>query len=178
MHIVLGILGTIVTILVLLKRMDDNGIDIGWLNPFSWQRRRAWQQKAADPTIYSIEDPMEAAALLAFAVAKLGGEVSREEKQQLISLYRSEFSLSLKAATELLLSSSYLYGRGDELNNNLEKVLNPSLESFSTSQAQSTLELLVKVVQIEETSSVIKEEFLRRVAAVFQNRFRAKGKWS
>ncbi len=178
MHIVLGILGAIVTILILLKRMDDNGIDIGWLNPFSWQRRRAWQQKASGPAIYSIENPMEAAALLAFAVAKLGGEVSREEKQQLISLYRSEFSLSLKAATELLLSSSYLYGGGSELKNNLERVLNPSLEGFSASQAQSTLDLLVKVAQIEGTASIPKEEFIRSVAAVFQNRFRSKGKWS
>ena len=121
---------------------------------------------------------MEAAALLAFAVAKLGGEVSREEKQQLISLYRSEFSLSLKAATELLLSSSYLYGGGSELKNNLERVLNPSLEGFSASQAQSTLDLLVKVAQIEGTASIPKEEFIRSVAAVFQNRFRSKGKWS
>ena len=86
-----------------------------------------------DP-IYSIEDPMEAAALLAFAVAKIDGEVSKEEKQQLIMLFQSEFSLSLKAATELLLSCSYLYGRGDDVKNNLDKILIGALILFPLSK--------------------------------------------
>jgi len=35
MHIILGVLGAIVTILVLLNRLADAGIDVGWLNPFA-----------------------------------------------------------------------------------------------------------------------------------------------
>ena len=128
-----------------------------------------------DP-IYSIEDPMEAAALLAFAVAKIDGEVSKEEKQQLIMLFQSEFSLSLKAATELLLSCSYLYGRGDDVKNNLDKILNRSIDSFSSEQAQSTLDLLVKVETIEGVDRNQKENFIRQVETIFQSQFRTTGK--
>ena len=40
MHIILGALGSIVTILYMLDRL---GIDIGGLNPFYWYRRRAFR---------------------------------------------------------------------------------------------------------------------------------------
>lgn len=61
MHIVLGLLGSIVTILYLLDRL---GIDLGGLNPFYWQRRRAWEKKYQGDPIYSVEDPMHVAAIL------------------------------------------------------------------------------------------------------------------
>ena len=35
MHVILGILGVFVTILILMNRLQQGGIDIGWLNPFS-----------------------------------------------------------------------------------------------------------------------------------------------
>ena len=59
MHILLGLLGTIVTILVLLYRLSDSGIDLGGLNPFSWRRQRAWRQKFAANPIFSLEDPVQ-----------------------------------------------------------------------------------------------------------------------
>lgn len=40
MHIVLAVLGSLVTILILLNRLKGLGIDFGWLNPFTWHRRR------------------------------------------------------------------------------------------------------------------------------------------
>lgn len=40
MHIVLGLLGTLVTILWLLYRLAEMGIDLGGLNPWAWRRRR------------------------------------------------------------------------------------------------------------------------------------------
>ena len=45
MHIILGVLGIIVTILILLSRLQENGIDIGWLNPFSCHRRRSYRKE-------------------------------------------------------------------------------------------------------------------------------------
>ena len=92
-------------------------------------------------------------------------------------LFQSEFSLSLKAATELLLSCSYLYGRGDDVKNNLDKILNRSIDSFSSEQAQSTLDLLVKVETIEGVDRNQKENFIRQVETIFQSQFRTTGKW-
>ena len=59
MHI-LGLLTLIVSILYLL---DRTGIDIGWLNPFHWHRRRAWSKQYHGDPIYSVEDPLHIAAL-------------------------------------------------------------------------------------------------------------------
>ena len=56
MHIILGFLGAVVTILVLFKRLSDAGIDIGWLNPFAWRRRRAWRNKYQGNPIFSLSD--------------------------------------------------------------------------------------------------------------------------
>ena len=62
MHIVIAILGSIVTILVLLNRLKSTGIDFGWLNPFTWYRRRQWKLKVTKNPIYAMENPMEAVA--------------------------------------------------------------------------------------------------------------------
>lgn len=72
MHI-LAILGAIITILILMRRLDDAGIDIGWLNPFLWRRRRKWRNQLEANPLFSIESPRDLAALLAVAVAKRDG---------------------------------------------------------------------------------------------------------
>ena len=62
MHIVLGLLGAIVTILVLLSRLADAGISLGGLNPFLWHRRRKWQNKMSGDPIFQVDHPMDATA--------------------------------------------------------------------------------------------------------------------
>jgi len=51
MHIVLGILTSLIAILYFLDRM---GIDLGGLNPFYWRRRRAWARKYGGDPIYAV----------------------------------------------------------------------------------------------------------------------------
>lgn len=60
MHVIVGLLGFLVTILYLLDRL---GIDIGSLIPFYWRRMRAWAAKYAGDPIYSVDNPMHVAAL-------------------------------------------------------------------------------------------------------------------
>ena len=70
MHLILGFLTAIVTILFLLDRL---GINLGGLNPFHWHRKRAFARKYGSDPIYSIEDPIHVAALLIIGAAKLEG---------------------------------------------------------------------------------------------------------
>ena len=60
MPAILGLLGTIVTILWLLYRLAEMGIDLGGLNPFLWRRRRKWKKHYEANPIYKIDSPMEA----------------------------------------------------------------------------------------------------------------------
>ncbi len=73
MHILIAFLGTLVTVFYLLDRL---GIDIGGFNPFHWHRKRAWPRQYHGDPVYSVEDPLQVAALLVLGVAKLDGVIS------------------------------------------------------------------------------------------------------
>ncbi|KPZ73792.1 MULTISPECIES: hypothetical protein [unclassified Pseudoalteromonas] len=77
MHVVLGVLGIVVTILVLLNKLQEGGIDIGWLNPFSWHRRRKFRKHHDLNPAFKLDSPMDVAALYMVAVAKIDGEMSK-----------------------------------------------------------------------------------------------------
>ncbi len=168
MHIILGVLGAIVTILILVNRLKDNGIDIGWLNPFAWKRRRAWRkQYHADP-IYALEHPMEATAATMLYLAKLEGDISKQQKASILSSFESVFHLSEKEATALFLSSSYLFNSRDVLSVDVEKLLKPSSEKFSEEQKRSAIELLTNLCKEEGDMNQEQKKALDKIALVFQ----------
>ena len=92
MHIIIGLLGSIVTILYLLTRLTSLGLDFSRLNPFHWRRRRAWAKKYQGDPIYTIEDPMQVAALLIVGAAKLDGDLTAEQKKMAMRQFESKFS--------------------------------------------------------------------------------------
>lgn len=145
MHIILGALGTIVTILILFNRLSDNGIDIGWLNPFLWNRRRKWRKKYQGNPVYKIENPMETTAILTLAVVKADGDMTKDDKNLLLSLFESKFKLTRKDAAGLLISSAHLVGDGTEVREDVKKFLSPSKASFTESQAESAISLITQV---------------------------------
>lgn len=177
MHILIGMLGSIVTILVLLNRLAQSGIDLAGLNPFLWRRRTKWKQKMQGDPIYLIESPLDATALLATATAKADGDMSSEEKKLLLNLFQSEFKVNKKNAAELLISSAYLLGNGEVIKQNLEKVLSPSLASFTQDQAESATILLDKVCAVDSAAEELKTEFVGNVKEIFSKAFTEKGKW-
>lgn len=177
MHIILAILGAIVSILVLMKRLSDAGIDIGWLNPFAWQRRRAWQKKYQGNPIFSLKDPLEVAALLATTLAKIDGEISKEEKAILLSLFQNEFGKSEKEASELLMSSVFLFGDGESAIAKPEKILEPALDQFSEEQAESVMSLLNAIKKIDKANEKLKDQFIKKIESAFSSRFNSNTKW-
>ena len=177
MHIILGVLGLIVSILILVNRLSDAGIDIGWLNPFAWKRRRAWRKKYEGNPVFALNSPLEVAALLATAVAKIDGDISREEKQILLSLFQEEFGKSEKEASDLLLSSIYIFGDGKDAISKPEKILQRSLDSFSPDQAASVAKLLNAVASLDQSNADEKSKFVSRVEKVFNDKFKKNGEW-
>lgn len=178
MHVLLGILGAIVTILILLKRLADSGIDLGGLNPFLWNRRRQWRMKVEGNPIHAISSPMELTALLMTATAKIDGDMSSEEKKALLSFMEKEFRLSKREAADLLIASAHMLGDGIALHKNLDGVVRPGLDNFSEVQARSALELLEEVCSIDSAGNELKTEFIERVRQIFDARFAPQGKWN
>ncbi len=142
MHIIIGILGCVITILILLNRLAEAGVDLGGLNPYLWNRRRKWRKQYQGNPIYKIESPMDATAILMLAAAKADGDLAKEDKAFLLQTFEQKFGLSKKDAAGLLISSSHLLGDGNEVRSNVQKFLKPSLEHFSPEQTQSALDLI------------------------------------
>lgn len=177
MHILLGILSALVTIIVLFKRLSDAGIDIAWLNPFTWRRRRAWHKSYQGNPIFSLSDPLEVAALLATTTAKIDGDLSSEEKTILLQLFQSEFRKNEKEASELLMSSIYLFGDGEDAMRKPDKILRTSLTSFSPEKAQSVMSLLKAISNIDQKNQAAKHAYVDKVEAIFDAHFKPSDQW-
>jgi hypothetical protein len=168
MHILLDILGTVVTILVLLKRLADAGIDLGGLNPFLWNRRRKWRGEYTENPIYRLESPMDATALLMAAVAKASGDITRDHKQMILSLFGSEFHLSKRDAASLLVASTHMLSAGEEASRNVAKVLAPSVGQFTASH---------RVANVDEALSETQTALLADLANALRSDSNDESRW-
>jgi len=177
MHIILGLLGTIVTILVLVNRLKGTGIDLGWLNPFSWAHRRRWRKKYnADPA-FMIENSLEAAAGLLYVTAKCTGEMTQEEKSFLLNAFENSFNLSNREASDLLSSCSFILKDEDEILNKVDKFLQPSLANFSDSQKRSTLSLVKELANLGDSPTDKQKDLINKISSVFDNKQPKKDSW-
>jgi len=179
MHIILGILGSIVTILYLVSEISEKGSRLGKLNlnPFAWYRSRKWQNKYhADPA-FSMDSPMEAVAGLLYVMAKCSGEITREQKECILEIFETEFRVGEREAIELLTSSSFLLKDEDKILENLKSYLKPSLAKFDAEKRASTLDLLQKVADCEGNRTSKQEEFMTKVAPFFQEASEPQRKW-
>lgn len=164
MHIVLGLLGSIVTILYLLDRL---GVDIGWLNPWSWRRRRAWAKKYEGDPIYSIEDPIHVAAILIVGVAKLEGDLSAEQKTAVLRQFEETFTLDRRTASELLGSATHLLGAPQVIGTQLDGVANRNRHTFKPDQAESMIEIIQQIATVGGAMSDAQREFVGELRSLF-----------
>ncbi|MFQ3251456.1 MAG: putative tellurite resistance protein B-like protein [Glaciecola sp.] len=163
MHIILGILGTAVTILILISRLKEGGIDIGWLNPFSWARRRRFRKEYLMHPAYTLESPMDVAALFMVAVAKSDGDITKGQKEKILSLFASEFKLNDAQASELFGASVHIFGRGDDVLDNPSRVLSRTMDSFSAQQVSSVLSMLEEVANAEGDPSESQKKLINKI---------------
>jgi hypothetical protein len=157
MHIVLAFLGSLITVLYLLNRLAEAGIDLGGLNPFLWRRRRAWRQMLEGDPVFTIEDPKEIATLLVVWVAKIDGEISSEEKSAIMAELQQGMSLTPRVAADLFGSSAFLLRDVSTLNAHLDRILNSSSSRFSEGQVESLLGMIERVAEIAGTTPVQRE---------------------
>ena len=177
MHIVLAALGTIVTILILLNRLSENGIDVGWLNPFAWKRRRDWAKKYHTNPIYTITSPMEVTGLLMIALAKSEGDMSAEQKQEIKKKFREVFHLDEDTSSALMTSSIFILKDNVELVKNMSKLLKPSIESFSQEQASSAVDLLIHIANFDSPATQFQQEIIESFKLSFKNQLNLSEEW-
>ena len=84
------------------------------------------------------------------AAVKADGDMTKEDKGNLLNIFETEFHLSPKNAADLLVSSVHLLGDGKELRQKIHKFLEPSKDSFSEEQAQSAITLVSRAAGVPE----------------------------
>lgn len=175
MHIVLGLLGSIVTVLYLLDRL---GIDLGGLNPFYWYRRRAFAKKYGADPIYSIEDPVHVASLLVIGAAKLDGDLTAAQKTIAREQFESNFSMSSREASELFGSAAHLLAAPQLLDSQLTKLVDKTSGMFSKEQVESLVEMMVKVASADGEMSPRQKEFVDGIGSRFVREEQHQGTWA
>ena len=163
MHILLALITAIATILIVLKRLADNGIDLAGLNPFLWRRRRNWRLQLEGNPVFSIDNPRDMAALLVAGVAKIDGEISAEEKHAIRNEFETTFSMSADQATELLASSAYLLRDGEVLRSQLASVLKRANEYLTGEQVDSLFEMMNRVALVDGAPTTQQVEYIAAV---------------
>lgn len=175
MHIVLGLLTSIVTILYLLDRL---GVDIGWLNPFAWRRRRAWAKKYEGDPIYSVEDPIHVAAILIAGVARLKGDLDAAQKQAILEQFRQKFSLDDQQSTELLTAATHLLGAPQVIETQLNGLADRHKNTFSGDQAESLLGMLRDVASANGEMNAAQRTFVDGMRGRLNAAPQAEGTWA
>jgi len=175
MHILLGLLGSIVTILFLLDRL---GIDLGGLNPFGWRRRRAWARKYGSDPIYSVEDPMHVAALLIIGAAKINGDLTAEQKKVAQEQFESNFSLDSRAASQLFGSAAHLLAAPQLIDTQLNVLADKNKSYFSQDQAESMVKMMIEVASADGDLTATQNEYIEGIRSQFVSVEKRQGTWA
>jgi tellurite resistance protein len=178
MHIILGALGSLVTILWLLHRLAEMGIDLGGLNPWAWRRRRKWRSTYEANPVFAITSPMELTALLIAATAKADGDMTSEEKQAILEIFRNDFHLDERDAASLLTASTHLLGRGEEVRDRLADVVRPARGSFTDAQAESAVDMVERIAAVGAGLHPLQSELIGRIRAELLPQPGESGDWN
>lgn len=177
MHVLIAFLGSLVTVLWLLHRLAEMGVSLGGLNPWLWSRRRRWKKLYEGNPIFRLENPLEIAGLLTVAIAKLDGDMSAEEKQKILELFKLDFRMSQKDAADLMVACVHLLKDGEELRGNLKKVVGGNQVSFTPEQADSLLSMLEQVASLAGGVNERQRSFISQVAGYLRTETVA-GAWN
>jgi uncharacterized tellurite resistance protein B-like protein len=109
---------------------------------------------------------MKSTAGLMYTMAKCSGDISREEKACILSVFQDNFKLSEREATDLLSTCSFHIKDEDLIKNNLNKFLGPSIDNFAEEQKHAAFELIHKVAYCEGKPNQKQSELLGEIEGI------------
>lgn len=177
MHILIGLITAIAGLVWALHSLQKSGVDLNAFNPFFWYRRHQWAKKYGENPLYTMDNPMDVAATLILAVAKLEGELSKELKRTILEMYQNNFHLSTQQAQELFSATSYLLNHGENANTGnmttqVPKIIARTKQQFSQDRAKadSTLTLMTAVAAVDSPISAEQQALIDATAQVFSGK--------
>jgi len=101
MHILIGLITAIAGLIWALNSLQNAGVNLNAFNPFAWARRREWEKQYGTKPMHGLTDSMDVAALLVVSIVKEKGEVTRETKAEVLSMFERIFGVNHSRAIEL-----------------------------------------------------------------------------
>lgn len=163
MYILIGIITAIAGLIWALHSLQNAGVDLNAFNPFTWARRRKWEKQLGTKPMHALTDTMEAAALLVVAVARQKGDITREVKQETLSLFQTEFGVNESRAAELFSASSHLITGVLDMALEVRHVLAPSKEDFQVTQVEKLLQMLRQIAALEGGANESQQRIIEAV---------------
>ena len=178
MHYLIGLITAVAMLFFALSRLQRAGLDLNALNPFLWYRRAQWKKLYAAKPLYALDKPMEVAALLLVATAKCEGEVSAQQKKFLLDVFKNDFHLSDREASELLTASAYLLRNELYISDQLEKVLERGKKQFTPEQVESTVDLMQRLSWLDGEPNTEQVKLVDNTKQLLTLTANAGGTWS
>jgi hypothetical protein len=174
---IIGIITAVAGLLWALRSLQNSGFDLNSFNPYFWYRRHQWVKKYGQSPLYTLDNPMDVAAVLILAAAKLSGELTKEHKQSVLDIYQRDFKLDERRAQDLFASSSFLLQGEEDCVKNVDKILARSKDQFSAAQISSTINLIEKAAHCEGSPTVAQQQLIAAVTRVFVRTEKSSGTW-
>lgn len=178
MGIVLEILGLIITFTMAMEALRRFGIDVGWLNPLTFFRRRAWRKKVTTPPLYTLEHPVDVVAVLALATVQTSGSITVQQKTGVQALLQEKLSLSESDAGSLWLASAHMLRNRSLAVSELPAVLQRSAGKFTDYHVQTLQAMMRAAALIEPPINAAQQELMDAVDAYFAKKKASSGPWS
>jgi uncharacterized tellurite resistance protein B-like protein len=162
-----------------LNALQRSGFQFSSLNPFLAWRRWQWVRSHGARPVYKLEKPIDVAAVLLLGVAKADGEITSDQKKELLAMFQSEFRISRDEASDLLLASSHLIRDEIYLVDNLDKVLERSSSRFEPDTISSLLAMMRRVAALDGSINTEQRKLIDATERYFAARFKpAVNKWA
>jgi hypothetical protein len=178
MGIVLQLLGLVITFVMAMEALRRFGIDVGWLNPLTFFRRRSWRNKVTTPPLYALEHPVDVVGVLALATVQTTGAISSQQKAGVQELLRKHLNMNEADAVNLWLSSSHMLRNRPLEVAEVPAVLQRSADKFSEYHVQTLKTVMHAAALIEPPINASQHQLINAADAFFAQKKAAPVTWS
>ena len=177
MHIVIAVITALAGLIWALNALQRSGFQPSSLNPFLAWRRWQWSRTYGGRPIYKLDRPMDVAAVLLLGVAKADGDITSDQKRELLAMFQSDFGIGRDEASDLLLASSHLIRDEIYLVDNLDKVLARSAPRFEPDAIASLLGMMRRVAALDGSINTEQQKLIDATERFFTTRAKPARKW-
>ena len=121
---------------------------------------------------------MHIAGLLVIGAAKLDGDLTAEQKKAAQEQFVSEFDMGEREASQLFGSAAHLLAAPQLIDSQLEKLADRNKDGFSSEQAGSLMQMMVKVASADGSLLARQQEFIDNVRAAYVKEAKGDGSWA